>query len=324
MRVVIVFPVGLNKYYQWRYKVGQEICKNNKGLKELGVYNLFIPNATCNDGAYFRGLGDNYNQRTKEIKWTSYTTKQKKVFLKYDEDCDPYWNEYESLRSLYYEVFHKPKSYLKDVEFEAECLGELNLEKAECSVNDKYSVLVDDDWKHKGVKDVDLSSIVRYSELEAMLTPEFLLHTRPCSLTSKQSYNIVRQYIRDHIVSSRAEITSDYNFCFTVKKKIRVKPYTHTWEEKKTNGRSYARPRIHSKNVEHKSVQLFEMTSDSDRYKGYTVLPGFRGESLDDLAENIKLYLGELMSYINEPVAECEHCNGTGHIIKEIKETNEN
>ena len=181
---------------------------------------------------------------------------------------------------------------------------------------------IDPDYSHKGTKEIDLSSVVRYDELEEMLTPEFLLCIRPCCLTSKQSYVIIRQYVKDNINSKMAVITSDYNFCFTVKKKINIKPLTQTWEEKKKNGKSYARPRVHSKKIEYTQKEVFEMTNNEDNYKGYTVIPGFKGASLADLAENIKLYLDELIHFINSPVSECEHCNGTGHIIEKFNDRN--
>lgn len=240
-----------------------------------------------------------------------------------DDNCNYWWNNeniFFPLRPLYKEVYSQPVKYLEDVEFKTECLGELNIEPAEYSVDNRYFVPINPDYSHKGTKEIDLSSVTRYDELEEMLTPEFLLCTRPCHLTSKQSYVIIRQYVKDNIDSKMAEITSDYNFCFTVKKKIKIKPYAQTWEEKKKNGRSYARPRVNSKKVEYVKKEIFEMTNEEDNYKNYTPISGFKGSSLADLAENIKLYLDELMHFINEPLSECEHCNGTGHNIDKYTE----
>ena len=54
-----------------------------------------------------------------------------------------------------------------------------------------------------------------------MLTPEFCIHERPCKLTSKkQMYSIVRNWIKTNINPKCAEITNDYDFCFTVKRKL--------------------------------------------------------------------------------------------------------
>jgi hypothetical protein len=240
------------------------------------------------------------------------------VKQEYNNDMEEYvWTEpaYANLKGLYKYEYEEQESYIESVEFTAECLGELTLEKAECSVSDSYSVQVDSTWRSKGIKQIDLSSVATWSELEQMLTPEFLLYTRPCSLTSKQSYEIVRQYVKENIDPKQAVVTSDYNFCFTVQKKIAIKPYAHKSEIKKANGKSYAKPKVTSKTVERKSVQIFGMTNDEDKYSGYTVVQGFKGDSLEDLAENVRLYLEELMSHINTPVKQCECCNGTGHII---------
>jgi hypothetical protein len=84
-------------------------------------------------------------------------------------------------------------------------------------------------------------------------------------------------------------------------------------------GKSYARPKIHERTVEYKLVEIFEMTHDERGYQGYTPISGFKGDSLVDLVENVKLFLDELMFHINSPVKECEHCGGTGHILPEVK-----
>lgn len=252
---------------------------------------------------------------------------KKRVQAEWDDDNYNYWwnnEDYYPLRSLYKEVYHQPDKYFEDIEFEAECLGELDIEPAKYSVDDRYSDPIYPKYEHKGTKGIDLSSIARYDELEEMLTPEFLLCTRPCHLTSKQSYMIIRQYVKDNLDSKMAAITSDYNFCFTVEKKIKIKPYIKTWESKKKNGGSYARPRMHSKEISHIQKKIFEMTQEEECYKNYTPVPGFRGESLADLAENIKLYLEELIHFINAPVSECEHCNGTGHNIEKYENNQKN
>lgn len=57
------------------------------------------------------------------------------------------------------------------------------------------------------------------------------------------------------------------------------------------------------------------MTNKSDNYKGYTPIDGFEAESLQELHNNIKEYLEELIGMINEPLSECEHCNGYGHVL---------
>ncbi|MCP3683622.1 MAG: hypothetical protein GY861_13125 [bacterium] len=167
----------------------------------------------------------------------------------------------------------------------------------------------------------DLSKIVTYAEIEKMLVPDLALHNRPCSVSADTTYKIIRNHIKDNIDGKYARVTSDYDFCFTVNKRVRVEPYTYQTEIKKANGRSYARPRFNTHKVEFKEVEIFEMCP-SKVYRGYTPIAGFKGESLSDLAENIKLYLTELMEVINLPVHECSHCNGKGAVVKKVEDKN--
>lgn len=233
-----------------------------------------------------------------------------------DEDYQYYWSNpvYSSLMGLYQAEYDHTKDEWKEVEVEIEKLGDI--EKVGPISDLKVTIPIDSRWVNKGTKEVDLSSIVRWDELHAMLTPEFLRYTNPCSLTSIQTYEIVRQYVKENINPKYAVVTSDYDFCFTVKKKIAIKPFVRKWEEKKSNGKSYARPKIKSKTIKYKEEEIFEMTSKEKKYGGYTLIEGFKGESLEDLIENLKLYLEELMEYINAPLKECECCHGTGHTLE--------
>jgi hypothetical protein len=246
----------------------------------------------------------------------------KEVGLEWDDDLEEdVWNnpKYSPIKNLYVKDYMKLPPEVEKIEFSADLLGELSIDNPLKYPEMKVNVLTDSMWSHKGTKEIDLKSVVRWEELERMLVPEFLLHLRPCHLTSKQTYEIVRNYVVENIDSKEATITSNYEFCFTVKKKIKVKPYTSSWEEKKSNGRSYSKPRIHTKKVEHKEVEVFSMTHKEKNYQGYVAIEGFKGESLEDLINNIKNYMDELMFHINEPLEECSCCGGTGHIVKSFE-----
>ena len=261
------------------------------------------------------------NQELASDKIPVYLTEEQ-VNPYFDEDYGEKWKNYSDFQSLYEaDVSYSEESWV-DEEINATYLGQINVEENEWLPNIKFNVLADSQWAHKEIKQIDLTSIIRYEELEKMLVPEFLLHKRPCSLSSTQTYEIVRQYVKENIDPKQAVVTSDYAFCFTVKKKVAIKPYIHTWEEKKPNGKSYTRPRIKNRTIEWKEVEIFEMTNEKDKYKKYTPIKGFSGDSLEDLIENIKLYLDELMYNINVPVHECEHCNGTGYLIDNNFEIN--
>jgi len=149
---------------------------------------------------------------------------------------------------------------------------------------------------------------VQHQMLDKIIYPSIMLHKRPCKLSSHEVYTVLRNYIKDNIDPKHAIITSDYNFCFTVKKRIKVaKPYTHTWQTK--SGRRYI---TKSRYVEDKDVDCFEMTWSPENYRGYTPISAIVAESEEDLATKIEEKCLSVINMINEPISECPHCNGTG------------
>lgn len=244
-------------------------------------------------------------------------------------DADEFENDYDwfigsdsvyhAYRGLYTRVKEILPRITVDIVFKVDYLGKIKQEL----INNDYasmtvSILKDSNWGHK---ELDLKGIVHYYELEELLTPDLVLHNRPCYLTANQTYEIVRNHIKTHIDPKYARITSDYNFCFSVKKKIQIKPFIHKTEIKKSNGRGYAKPKFKTTNIEHKEVEIFEMCP-SKPYQSYTPIVGFKGGSLADLVENMKLYLQELMEVINAPTHECEHCHGLGCTFDEVENMN--
>lgn len=225
----------------------------------------------------------------------------------YEEIC---WKNYNHLRSLYNNVYEKEPDEWKPVEFTTKLLREIHIDNLEKPVDMKVSFMQEGAYKTVA-QTADLSSIVCYSDLEKMLTPEFLLHERPCSLTSEQVYKIVRHHIKNNIIGQYATITSDYDFCFTVKRKIAVKPFQ---VQKTVKNTPRPRPKLVTNTVQHKEVELFQMTHTGSNYQRYTPIAGWQANNLKEMAEQIKGYLDELMAEINRPVKECEHCAGTGHV----------
>jgi hypothetical protein len=143
------------------------------------------------------------------------------------------------------------------------------------------------------------------------MTPEVAWHLGPCSIDSRVAYRIIRFYVQTNIDPRWAEITSDYDFCFTVKKRVRVEPYTRHYESVFSSRR---RPKFKTDTVQFHTHELFEMTHADARYKGYTVVDGFSAPSLADLAETIDHYLRCLSEAINEPLARCPTCHGEGTV----------
>lgn len=244
------------------------------------------------------------------------------------EEVRKYWDEddenhafnnieFSQVQGMYQEKYEMTEETWKPRSFELELLGTLevsNWQKPEAMI-----VKQSETSSHRdGIVAVDLSTIVCYSDIERMLTPEFLLHNRPCTLTSDQVYKIVRAYVKENINHRAAEITSDYDFCFTVKRKVAHKPILHRQEITKANGRSYANPRFKTHTTTHKYVEIFEMTPASQRYGTYTVIQGWKADSLQDMQEQIKYYLDALMKEINAEYVECECCKGVGAVVNKI------
>ena len=167
-----------------------------------------------------------------------------------------------------------------------------------------------------------LSKVAVFADIERMLTPDFLLHTRPCSLTSEQVYKIVRAHILNNIDGKVARVTSNYDFYFAVEKVIETKPYTVRTEKFTSSSRSYKPPRFTTATKTTKQQKIFEMTwkgyKGNSGYADYTCIEPWEANSLKELYEYMQQYLKDLMLEINKPVVECQHCNGLGCITRTI------
>lgn len=177
------------------------------------------------------------------------------------------------------------------------------------------------------IREGDLSAVAVFSDIERMLTPEFLLHTRPCSLTSQQVYKIVRAHIQNNIDGKVARITSNYEFCFEVQRVVQHKPVEVKKEKLTASLKSYRPPRFTTSVSTSKLVKLFSMTwpgagKSGKGFGDYPLIDAWKADSLQELYDNMQQYLSDLMQEINKPVIECSYCNGTGCITKMI-ETNQ-
>lgn len=239
-----------------------------------------------------------------------------------DGDGDIAWKNYSEMQSLYKpEYVREPDSWQPE-EFEITMLRKINIDSYESPADMKITQDFTGTWVDSA-KTVDLSSVVTYEDIERILTPEFLLHERPCMLSSQQVYGIVRNFVKTNINGKYARVTSDYDFCFTVKKRVAIKPITTRTEIKNARGRSYAQPKFKTTVTEFKEKEIFEMTHAGQNYSGYTPISGWRANNLKEMKEQMLSYLNTLMEEINKPVAECPHCNGTGHLLEEKIKTND-
>lgn len=157
------------------------------------------------------------------------------------------------------------------------------------------------------------SANVKHSMIDQIILPSVLLQNTPCSLSSKEVYDITRQYIRENINLQYAKITSDYDFCFEVKKMISLlEPETLSYQNIFARTKK-ERSKTHFVTKELKEVKIFEMTSDRDKYQRYTVVPGITADNELQLKEKIDEWLSTIITKINEPWHLCEHCKGTGY-----------
>jgi len=154
-------------------------------------------------------------------------------------------------------------------------------------------------------------------ELDKIIFPAPVLSVKPSKLSSVDSYEIIRNYVKDNIDPKVAVITSDYEFCFTVQKRIPLsekEKYTYDANLNFFGGRKRKPKMVTDYKVERK-VTCFECAPHLGRdgvYKGYTPCVEFEGESWEDLEKNINSYLEELIKEINKPLVDCDKCKGCG------------
>ncbi len=245
----------------------------------------------------------------------------KKVWL-YNEAYNvlegEFYEEFQVIRGLYDYKEDKQPNIFESIDFEWEEILEIDIFKEPQG----FSYKAAGEWNHKTYPNVTEKDL-KYDILAQVLTPSILLHTQPCKLSSKETYDIIRKFIKENINPRVAEITSDYDFCFTVKKKIPLaKSYTYQTD---VNNNIFSsrkkKPKYETRLVDKKSVEVFEMTwkgyNGTTGYNGYTPVEPFEAENQEELKKYIDSYLENLINIINEPVKECNCCNGTGVIFNQ-------
>lgn len=216
-----------------------------------------------------------------------------------------YDKKYSSIRSLYNKVNDWEEEKLIEVPFELKILLEID------------EIKTPQNWSYNTKVGNVANDHVNYQMFDKIFFPSLIIHERPCKLTSRQTYEIVREFVKRNINPQFARVTSDYDFCFTVKKIVPLaKPYSFQTE---TTNSTKRRPKFKTIDVKSTEIEIFNMTSSEDKYNGYTIIEGFEGKNQDDLKENIDNYLKELIEKINEPLKQCECCNGVGYILNNLQ-----
>jgi hypothetical protein len=227
-----------------------------------------------------------------------------KIFVRNDE-----WSMY---RSLYQEVSDPQPD--KEVEEEFEFNIVFKVDKIEPPAKMEYPT--NPLWiDHKSVPSNITNHNIEHQILDQIIFPTILLHETPCRLSSEDTYNLIRNYVKLNINPKHAKVTSDHSFCFEVKKIISItEPYTTTTTHKKYGRR---RPIVETRLVSTREVKCFEMTSEKEMYSGYTPIKGFEAKNETELKEQIDAYLKDLMDYINKPLVDCPHCKGAGVLLND-------
>ena len=243
-----------------------------------------------------------------ELKSPSLVSDKVPAFLTLEQLHYGFSGEYKEIAYLYIPKYEEQPEKLEEVPFELVHLGDI--EVSNYTSPEKILIKqVSDNFGGK-VQTVDLSDIVRYEDIYELLTPSFLVHNCPCYLSSEQMFKIVRHYVKENINPRVAEITSDYNFCFTVNKILSKEPSIVSKQKK----------------PQRELFEVFEMTwsgynNKETGYNGYTPIAELKANSLEDMKNKLEEYLKNLIEKINAEVKQCSCCNGTGHVVNKI-ETN--
>lgn len=218
------------------------------------------------------------------------------------------WSNHKNIRPLYDEVKVYTDGYYEDIPFKATCIGSVEGDITK-PVDTKFNIIRSNSYDTKPIE-IPIGTIVKYSEIDLILTPKFALHMKECALTHQDSYNIVRSFILDNIDNQYARVSSNYDFCLSVNKIIKVKPIVADMDMYKDIPTS-KRPKFTSKKHSESSYEVYSVAPKA--YQSYSVIKPFTGNNLEDLVKNIKLFLNELITEINTPHYACECCGGVGY-----------
>lgn len=224
--------------------------------------------------------------------------------------------EYEDpIRDLYKRLADREEGKLEDVAVEFDVL--LEVDNFEFPPDFKYDWLDTSNFQ-KTQRKITKANI-KHQLLDKLIIPELLLHNTPCEISSVDLYRLTREYVKRNIDNTCAKITSDYDFCFTVKKMIPLfKPreytYTNPFATKKKD-----REKVNHAVDKFREVEVFQMTDNQQNYKGYTAIKAITANNEQELKDKIDFFLEDLMRHINEPLIACSCCEGKGYLNESLK-----
>lgn len=217
--------------------------------------------------------------------------------------------EFEDVFSLYKEVHDVEPAQLEEVKFYLEVIAKYNCDLVEPNDTSSfsYTALMPGAYDTRTVKVTDKS--VEYLLINELTTPDMFIDNTPCCLSAEHTYSIIRSYIKQHVDNTWATLT-DYNFCLTVNKNIRLENIETYHVLETILGKSKKKPKTFTKYRDKRTITIFECCPKP--YEKHTVVTPFKGNSLQDLKDNIDTYLLNLITEINKPLVDCPHCKGLG------------
>jgi len=221
------------------------------------------------------------------------TLTKEQLSRQYEDESYQYFGEFESVGLMYSFKSDKQDDALEDVEFEYEKV---------CSIEEIKG----------GTQKYTTHGKIQHQLVDKMLYPSVVLSEKPCSFSPEATYKIIRSFIKNGINPKFAEITSDYDFCFTVKKKIELaEPESYSVDVNQSLfSRRKRKAKYETRYRKSRNIPVFEMAPKP--YQSYTVINGFAGKNHTDLEEKVTAYCEELIKIINEPLDDCPICKGAG------------
>jgi hypothetical protein len=203
-----------------------------------------------------------------------------------DEDCAEY-----NFRGLYEERYDTTPEYWEEIPFQINILDSL----------DDFSITK---------KEYEFTT----SLLDKIKYHPILLPTKPCSMSSKDSYNVIRDYVRTHIDNNYAKIVTNESNHFKVEKIIETDtPEAYRVEINKGYRKKSKWETCYRKI---RSAEMLNISPNNDSWAKEKVYL-FSGINYNDMIANMNAYLESLMLQINKPLCDCPTCKGYGVIEKE-------
>jgi len=236
-----------------------------------------------------------------------------------DDDCDWTWKSDCKEYAKYYSLYKLVSDEQPDIKVNVEFTIVEEVEVSGYKKTKKFSFPTATIGYNKSSRPITNES-VKSQLIDEIMFPDVVMHMRPSRLTPTQSYSIVRKHIQDNIDPKYATITSDHDFCFTVKKKIDLYEHEEYTVDLNLMKRT-KRKRLETRYRKTREVAIYETSPEG--YSKYPTIKGFEGKDDDDLVKNIKRFLKDLMKVINEPVVDCPHCKGRGVTFTEFMDNKE-